>query len=56
MMGMPFNSVRKFHFQQMIVEHDPCGHIPLSTLRVFWRAATRMAQEYRREAARAFTL
>ena len=56
MMGMHFNSVRRFHFQQLIVEHDPSGRIPLSTLRVFWRAATRAAQEYSRESARAFSL
>ena len=56
MMSMPFNSVRRFHFQRLIVEHDPSGRIPLSTLRVFWRAATRMARDYRIESARAFAL
>jgi len=55
-MGAPFASVRSYHFRQMIAEHNPSGRVPLDIMRVFWRAATRKAQEYRREAVRAFTL
>ena len=46
-MGNPFNSVRKFYFQEMVAEYDPCGKIPLNVIRVMWRAATRKAREYR---------
>lgn len=55
-MGNAFNSVRKFYFQDMIAEYDACGNIPLSMIRVFWRAATRKAQEYRIESFKEFTL
>jgi hypothetical protein len=55
-MGAPFNSVRSFHFRQLVAEHNPSGRVPLGTMRVFWRAATKLAREFHREAARAFTL
>jgi len=55
-MGASFNSVRKFYFEQMIVDYEPSGRIPLSVIRTFWRAATRQAPEYRREMAMVFAL
>ena len=55
-MGQPFNSVRSYHFRQLVAEHNPGGRVPLGILRIFWRAATKSATEYRIESARAFTL
>lgn len=55
-MAASFNSVRKFYFEQMIVEYDSKGRIPLRILRAFWRAATRQALTHRRDLAMAFKL
>lgn len=45
-MAMAFSSIRSFHFRRLVAEHNPSGSIPLSVLRVFWRAATRLAEQH----------
>lgn len=45
-MAMGFASIRSFHFRQLVAEHNPSGRIPLAVLRVFWRAATKIAEQH----------
>ena len=39
-------SIRSFHFRQLVAEHNPGGNVPLAVLRVFWRAATKIAGQH----------
>lgn len=46
MADMNFNSIRRFYFQDLIVDHDACGKIPLGVIRVFWKVATEMTRRH----------